>query len=107
MTDEIEITAAFDSSQSILGGLQPLRGAIRQMLDCIGRMDQRVDQFEARLTALGIRESSTVIRMANKQQPPDSLKKASGEELEGLMRLVKELGELQSKVEGIVTSFAK
>ncbi|KAI1300444.1 hypothetical protein F5Y03DRAFT_397162 [Xylaria venustula] len=104
MTNEIEITAAFDSSQSILGGLKTLRATIRQMLDCIGRMDQRVDRFEARLTAL---ESNTVIRMAKKQPPLESLQAASKEELESLVQLLKELGDLHSKVEEIVTSFAK
>ncbi|KAI3340876.1 hypothetical protein F4824DRAFT_496476 [Ustulina deusta] len=96
MTDGI--TAAFDSSQTILGGLQPLREAVRTMRNCIDRIDQRMDQSEARLTAL---ESNMVVRVANKQtadagqQPQEPLRIASNEESDSLARLVAEMGNIR------------
>ncbi|KAI1278887.1 hypothetical protein F5Y07DRAFT_397394 [Xylaria sp. FL0933] len=119
------MTTWFDSSQTVLDGLPSLREAIQRMRTCIDRIDQGMDHSEARLTALEResewkdesthanesadgRESSTLVRVANKQtgeQPPDSLQTASKEELENLLQLVSEMGKTQIKISELIISF--
>ncbi|KAI1351279.1 hypothetical protein F5Y01DRAFT_314928 [Xylaria sp. FL0043] len=99
------ITAWFESSQTVLDGLPSLREAIQRMRTCIDRIDRGMDHSESRLTAL---ESSTLVRVANKQtdeQPLDSLQTASKEELENLLQLVSEMGKTQIKISEIIISF--